>query len=348
MSAGEAWRVVLALPGWDASALGAAGRRMSELCAARTELAVSEPRRVVASEHGSNDVVITLAARDGGAVCAWLELEASLARGVVDLALGGTADTAELGHVEALDATRTGVLLYMAACVLRSVPQDALRIVGVQPASDGLLPERLACAARVTLQGRVYGAQLSVDVTALPAPTPWPTERLREASLPEWARDASCQLTLELGRGALDAATLSSLEPGDVLIPDIVTAEPGPWESATLRCDAFAQPLASVTLDASGVLMLAEARGAASLALAPSAPALCQFTVEAARMSVRIADVQRWLVEGRLPFTLDALAPLTLWQGRHALARGHLVRDRSDVGLCIESVRGYEPDTHPY
>jgi hypothetical protein len=59
-------------------------------------------------------------------------------------------------------------------------------------------------------------------------------------------------------------------------------------------------------------------------------------------------DVARWLSEGRLPLDVDPHAPLTLWSEGHALAHGRLVRDRSDVGLCVESVRRFEPDTRPY
>lgn len=345
-SAAELWRVASVLPGWDVSVLPTVARRLGELCATRVELVVTGPSRLGAHTLTSHDVVVALATRDDGVPCAWLELEASLARGVVDLALGGTADTAELGHVEALDATRTGVLLYMVACALASVPQEALRIVDVLPASEVVLPERLACSARVTLQGRVYGAQLSVNVDALPA---LPSMRAPRpvTSLPEWVANSPCQVTLELARGALESATLASLEPGDVLIPDVVTAEPGAWESATLRCDAFPQPLATVRVDPRGALSLVEAREAASL----DAPAVPEghvlFSVEAARVSVRIADVQRWLAEGRLPLDVDPHAPLTLFVGQHALARGHLVRDRGDVGLCVESVRTPPPSTRP-
>jgi len=294
------------------------------------------------------DVVVTLATRDGGVACAWLELEGSLARALVDLAIGGTADTAELAQLETLDPTRTGVLLYMAACALTAVPQDALRIVDLRRGCDVPRPERLACAARVTLQGRVYGAQLSVDAGALPPLTSSPAALLRDAQrVPAWARDTTCLVSLELARGALEAESLATLEPGDVLIPDEVWTEPGAWEYAALRCDVFAEPLATARLDARGALVLSDTRPLGSGG-PPSDTTLTPFTIEAARVRAHLTDVLGWLADGRLPLDVDPHAPLTLWSNGHALGRGRFMRDRSDVGLCLESVRRQEPATSPY
>ena len=139
--------------------------------------------------------------------------------------------------MEPLDPTRMGVLLYMVACALTAVPQDALRIVDLGRASDVPRPARVACAARLTLQGRVYGAQLSVSVEALPSLSSLPSTLTRAAqSVPAWAREATCVVTLELARGALEAGCLAGLEPGDVVVPHAVLAEPGAWETAALPC----------------------------------------------------------------------------------------------------------------
>lgn len=350
VTAAELWRLAVALPGWDAAACGPAARRLGELCAARIDMDVSGPWRSSSeSVDAPGDVVITLVDRDRGVVCAWLELEAGLARGVVDLALGGTADTAELALVETLDTTRTGVLLYMAACVLSSVPQDVLRIHDVRPASEAPRPARIGCTARVSAQGHVFGARLTVDPLALSVPVPPLAPTLRAAQpVPSWARDAACQVTLELARGALDAVSLGSLAPGDVLVPDVVVAEPGAWETATLRCDAFPTALATVRVDADGALLLADGTPAAT-GLGATVPAgLVPFTIEAARVSASLSDVLRWVSAGRLPLRVDPRAPLTVWEGAQATARGRLVRDRGSVGLCIETARPMDAETRPY
>ena len=350
VTAAELWRIAAALPGWDAAACTLVARCVSALCSARAEVLVQGPSRLAPTlGPPEDDVVLTLAARDGGEPCAWLELEGSLARAVVDLALGGTADTAELAHVEPLDPTRMGVLLYMVACALTAVPQDALRIVDLGRASDVPRPARVACAARLTLQGRVYGARLSVSVEALPSLSSLPSTLTRAAqSVPAWAREATCVVTLELARGALEAGCLAGLEPGDVVVPHAVLAEPGAWETAALRCDAFDRALASVRRDPSGALHLRPMpHDAGTEGLAADAEETL-FTVEAARVRAPLVDVARWLSEGRLPLDVDPHAPLTLWSEGHALAHGRLVRDRSDVGLCVESVRRFEPDTRPY
>lgn len=348
VAAGELWRIAAALPGWDAAACGAVARCLSGLCSARAEVVVAGPSRLPpASGPAADEVVVTLAMRDGGAACAWLELEGPLARGVVDLALGGTADTAELAHVEPLDPTRMGVLLYMAACALRAVPQDALRIVDVRHGRDVPRPARVACAARLSLQGHVYGAQLAVATEALPLLASAGALLQVAARVPAWAREAPCVVTLELARGALDEGALASLEPGDVVVPDEVVAEPGAWETARLRCDAFESTLARVRRGADGALHLTPTTHDAGSHAALDAGCTA-FTVEAVRVRAPLADVARWLGEGRLPLDTDPLAPLTLWSGGRAVARGRLVRDRSDVGLCVESVRGFEPDTRPY
>ena len=350
VTAAELWRIAAALPGWDLAACASVARCVSALCSARAEVLVLGPSRLApTSGPPEDDVVLTLATRDGGAPCAWLELEGSLARAVVDLALGGTADTAELAHVEPLDPTRMGVLLYMAACALTAVPQDALRLVDLGRASDVPRPARVACAAHLTLQGRVYGAQLSVAIEALPSLSSSPSALTRAAqSVPAWAREATCVVTLELARGALEAGSLAGLEPGDVVVPDCVLAEPGAWDTAVLRCDAFDHAVASVRRDPSGALHLRPLPHDAGAEGPVSEAGEARFTIEAARVRAPLVDVARWLSEGPLPLDVDPLAPLTLWSQGHALARGRLVRDRGDVGLCVESVRRCEPDTHPY
>ena len=110
----------------------------------------------------------------------------------------------------------------------------------------------------------------------------------------------------------------------------------------------FDHAVASVRRDPSGALHLRPLPHDAGAEGPVSEAGEARFTIEAARVRAPLVDVARWLSEGPLPLDVDPLAPLTLWSQGHALARGRLVRDRGDVGLCVESVRRFEPDTRPY
>jgi flagellar motor switch/type III secretory pathway protein FliN len=197
----------------------------------------------------------------------------------------------------------------------------------------------VACAAQLTLDGRAYGAHLSVAPALLSVSASGVPSSVLQGVVPDWAQAAPCEVSVTLARGALDAGALAALEPGDVLIPCEVWADAGAWSEARLYCDAFTEPLATLCVQADagagGGLL---ARGPAPRAVAPRAPSdgVVAFSVDAARASVPLSDLSRWLAEERVPLPVDPAAPLTLFVAGQPVARGHLVRDQGDVGLCIE------------
>ncbi|MCA9536012.1 MAG: hypothetical protein KC593_20135 [Myxococcales bacterium] len=333
-------RAAWLLPGWDEGARVCAARTLSELCAARCEVTLRGPHALAADDgRDPHGYVVSLVARETQTTCAWLELEGDLARAIVDLALGGTAETAELAFTEPLDATRQGVLLYLVASVLASIGQDALAIAGLAPAHAVPRPTRVACAARLSTQGRSYGARLSV-APALLGPAVRASAAVDGRALPGWAREHACVASVELAHGSLPGDELAALQAGDVLVPTHAWADAGAWSTATLRCDAFDEPVASLHVDANGTLQTAPPRPRPPTSSPASQPGAdwTDFSVVAARVSVSLGDLFRWLSEGRVPLAVDPAAPLTLFVADRPVAQGLLVRDRANVGLCVARV----------
>lgn len=344
-------RLGACLPGWDVGAVPAVAQHLSALCAARTEVQLRGATPLDAGTSHAHGYVVTLVARDKQTPCAWLELEGPLSRALVDLALGGTADASELALVQPLDRTREGVLLYLAASVLAVVPQDALAIANITRAEDMALPTRVACAVRVQLHGRAHGAHVSVALDALPLPTEALAAALTRGALPSWARDEPCELSITIAGGALPGEVLHALQPGDLLIPAELWADSGAWRTAALCCDALGGPIARVVWDADDALLRIDtsARVADQCILRaehfdaePQAPgdlaAEVPFRIDAARVTMPLHELARWLRDERVPLTVDPDAPLTLYAAGRPVARGRLVRDGANVGLCVERV----------
>ncbi len=342
----ELLRVAGSLPGWHAGLRSSLERELSALTSVAAQLRFRGPLCLGPGQRARGDVVVSLVHRVTRARCAWLELEGPLARALVDLAIGGTADAAELALVEPLDCTRSGVLLYLLARLLREVPGSMLcieGIEGIEGASDAAPDTRIACAVGVTLAQRDYGAHVTVDPAALPRDG---VEGLLQGELAPWWSERACTLAFQLARGVLRPDTLAALAPGDVLIPEEIFGTPrapstrlylpeaelqlgwveGPEPSRGCRPEVALSPERAVTTD--------------------TAEPPVAFSIESKRWRARYGEVLGILKGTReLP---PAPESLTLFSEGHALARGTLVRVGDQLGFAVERARSWGPNTQPY